>query len=71
LKLQAKVPKAFIGLMARAYAKFDATYANTHVIQSTVHNTIEAIVLDVGPDFDIIWSKGQINALPFACCANP
>jgi hypothetical protein len=71
LKLQAKVAKAFISLMARAYAEFDATYTNMHVIQSTVCNTIEAIVLDVGPDFDNVWSKGQINALPFACCANP
>jgi hypothetical protein len=36
LKLQAKVPKAFINLMARAYAEFDATYANSCVIQSAI-----------------------------------
>jgi hypothetical protein len=54
LKLQAIVFKAFIDLMARANAKFDVTYASTCVIQSTVRNTIKAIVLDVGPDFDNI-----------------
>ncbi len=70
LKLQAKVPKAFIDLTARAYAEFDLTYANTRVIQSMVCNTIKAIVLDVGLDFNNVWSKRQINALPFACCAN-
>jgi hypothetical protein len=71
LKLQAKVPKAFIDLMARAYAEFDPTYANTLVIQSTVRNTIEAIVQDVGPDFNNIWSKGQIDALSIACHTKP
>jgi hypothetical protein len=56
LKLRAKVPKAFINLTARAYAEFDRAYTNTRVIQCAVHNTIKAIVLDVGPDFDNIWS---------------
>jgi hypothetical protein len=70
LKLQAKVPKAFSNLMARAYAEFHATYANTCVIQSAVCNTIKATVLDIGPDFDNVWSMGQINALSFACHTN-
>jgi hypothetical protein len=52
LKLQAKVPKAFIDIMARAYTKFDATYANTLVIQSTLCSTVEPFVFKVGPDFD-------------------
>jgi hypothetical protein len=71
LKLQAKVPNAFINPTARAYAEFNVTYSNTRGIQSAICNTIEEIVLDVGPDFDNVWSKGQINALPFACCTNP
>ncbi len=71
MKLQAKVPKAFIDLTARAYAEFNAIYTNTPVIQSAIHNAIEAIVQNVGQDFDNIWSNGQIDALPFACCANP
>jgi hypothetical protein len=71
LKLQAKVPKAFINVMARAYAKFNATYSNTRVIQSTLRTTIEEILLKLGPDFDNVWSKGQIEALPFACRVNP
>jgi hypothetical protein len=62
LKLQAKVPKAFINIMARAYAKFDATYSNMRVSQSTLCMTIEEIVLELGPDFDNVWSKGQIEA---------
>jgi hypothetical protein len=70
LKLQAKVPKAFINVMARAYAEFNATYSNTHVIQSALRTTIEEIVLKLGPDFDNVWSKGQIEALPFACHTN-
>jgi hypothetical protein len=71
LKLQAKFPKAFIVVMARAYAKFDATYSNTCVIQSALCTTIEEIVLELGPDFKNVWSKGQIKALLFDCCTNP
>jgi hypothetical protein len=40
LKLQAKVPKAFIDLATRAYAEFDVTYTNTRVIQSALRKTI-------------------------------
>jgi hypothetical protein len=71
LKLQAKDPKAIIDIMARAYAKFNATYSNMRVIQSALCMTIKETVLELGSDFNNIWSKGQIEALPFACRVNP
>jgi hypothetical protein len=65
-KLQAKVPKAFIDLTASANAEFDTTYANTHVIQSAVCNTIKAIELDVGTDFKKHLVQGA-NQCPPIC----
>jgi hypothetical protein len=56
LKLQAKIPRAFIDLGARARAEFDISYANSHVIMSGFCSTINDIVKTVGPDFDNIWS---------------
>ncbi len=71
LKLQAKIPRAFIDLGARARAEFDLSYANSHVIMSGFRSTVDNIVKTVGPDFDNIWSRGQIDPLPFTCCGNP
>ena len=71
LKLQAKIPRAFIDLGARARAEFDISYANSRVIMSGFRSTVDVIVKTVGPDFDNIWSQGQIDPLPFACRGNP
>jgi hypothetical protein len=71
LKLQAKIPRAFIDLGARARAEFDVSYANSRVIMSGFRSTVDDIVKAVGPDFDNIWSQGQIDPLPFACRGNP
>jgi hypothetical protein len=72
LKLQAKVLNAFINLTTRVCAEFNTTYTNTlFVIRSAICNTIEAIVLDIGPNFSNVWSKGQIDSLPFAYRKNP
>ncbi len=62
---------AFIDLGARARAEFDVSYANSCVIMSGFCSTVNAIVRTVGPDFDNVWSAGQINPLPFACRGNP
>ncbi len=67
IKLQAKIPRAFINLGARACTGFEVLYANSSVIMST---TVNAIVRTIGPDFHNIWSPGQIDPLPFARCAN-
>ena len=71
LKLQAKIPRAFVDLGARARAEFDVSYANSRVITSGFRSTIDDIVKAVGPDFNNIWSPGQIDPLPFACRGNP
>ena len=71
LKLQVKIPRAFIDLGARAKAEFDVSYANSRVIMSGFRSTVDAIVKTVGPDFDNIWSQGQFDPLPFACRGNP
>ena len=71
LKLQAKIPRAFIDLGARAKAEFDVSYANSRVIMSAFRSTVDDIVKTVGPDFDNVWSQGQIDPLPFACRGNP
>ena len=71
LKLQAKIPRAFIDLGARARAEFDVSYANSRVIMSGFRSTVDDIVKTVGTDFDNIWSQGQIDPLPFACRGNP
>jgi hypothetical protein len=38
---------------------------------SGFRSTVDDIVKAVGPDFDNIWSQGQIDPLPFACRGNP
>ena len=38
---------------------------------SGFRSTVDDIVKNVGPDFDNIWSQGQIDPLPFACRGNP
>jgi hypothetical protein len=65
LKLQAKIPRAFINLGARARAEFDVSYANSRIIMSGFRSTVDDIVKTVGPEFDNIWSQGQIDPLPF------
>ena len=37
---------------------------------SGFRSTVDDIVKTVGPDFDNIWSQGQIDPLPFACRGN-
>jgi hypothetical protein len=71
LKLQVKIPRAFDNLGARACAEFDVSYANSRLIMSGFCSTVDSIIRTVGPDFDNIWSPGQIDPLPFACRANP
>jgi hypothetical protein len=71
LKLQVKIPRAFIDLGARARAEFNVSYANSRVIMSGFCSTVDAIVRTVGRDFDNVWSAGQIDPLPFACRGNP
>ena len=44
LKLQAKIPRAFIDLGARAQAEFDVSCANSQVIMSGFCSTVEDIV---------------------------
>ena len=65
LKLQAKIPRAFINYGARARAEFDILYANSCVIMSRFCSTVDNIVRAVGPDFDNIWSPGQTDPLAF------
>ena len=71
LKLQMKIPRAFVDLGARARAEFDVTYKDTRVIMSACRSTVDDVIKAVGPDFDNIWSPGQIDSLPFACRTNP
>lgn len=71
LKLQVKIPRSFIDLGARSRAEFDVSYANSCVIMSGFRSTVDAIVKTVGPDFDNVWSVGQVDPLQFACHGNP
>jgi hypothetical protein len=71
LKFQVKIPKMFLDIVARAYTKFDTSYAPTHVIVSALCATTNAIVQAIGPDFDNVWTNGQNDPLSFSCCANP
>jgi hypothetical protein len=71
LKLQVKIPRAFINLGARARTEFDILYANSRVIMSGFRSMVDAIVRTAGPDFDNVWFAGQIHPLPFACHGNP
>ena len=71
LKLQMKIPRAFVDLGARARAEFDVTYKDTRVIMSACRSTVDDVIKALGPDFDNIWSPGQIDSLPFACRTNP
>ena len=71
IKLQSKVPKAFLDLTARANAEFDQRYEEARVILSGFRSAVDTIVRCYGPDFDSIWSPGQVNALPFPCLGNP
>jgi len=64
LKLQAKIPRAFIDLGARARAEFDVSYTNSRVNMSGFCSTVDDIIKTIGPDFDNIWSQGQIDPLP-------
>ncbi len=67
LKLQSKVPKAFLDLTSRANAEFDQRYENARVILSRFRSAVDIIVRCYGPDFDSIWSTGQVDSLPFPC----
>jgi len=62
--LQAKIPRAFIDLGARARAEFDVSYTNSRVNMSGFCSTVDDIIKTIGPDFDNIWSQGQIDPLP-------
>ena len=71
LKLLTKVPKVFLDLVARGRSEFDATNIQTGIYMSGIRATTNALVLDHGSDLDNIWSKGQVNILPFPCRPNP
>ncbi len=71
LKFQVKIPKMSLDVAARAYDEFDMSYTLTHVIASALRATTDATVQAVGPDFYNVWTNGQVNPLPFPCCANP
>ena len=71
LKLLTKIPKVFLDLVARGRSEFDATNIQTGIYMSGIRATTNALVLDHGSDFDNIWSKGQVDILPFPCRPNP
>ncbi len=71
VKVRTKIPKAFIDLNARALAEFDTRYEDSRVIVSAFRSTVDSIVRNYGPDFDNIWSPGQVDPLPFPCQGNP
>jgi hypothetical protein len=68
LKLQVKIPRAFIDLGARARAEFDVSYANSCVIMSGFRSTVNAIVRTVGPDLTTSgpWGRSIPSHLPAA-----
>jgi hypothetical protein len=71
LKLLTKIPKMFLDLVGRGRSEFDATNTQTGIYMSGIRATTNALVLDHGSDLDNIWSKGQVDVLPFPCRPNP
>ena len=71
LKLSSKVPKVFLDLVTRGRAEFDASSPLTGVFMSGLRSTTNALVSAHGSDLDNIYSKGQVDVLPFPCRPNP
>ena len=71
LKLLTKIPKVFLDLVGRGRSEFDASNTQSEIYMCGIRATTNALILDHGSDLDNIWSKGQVDVLPFPCRPNP
>jgi uncharacterized membrane protein YgcG len=60
----------FLNIMMRAAGELDRAHPNTNDILSGMRETTNILVLEVGGDFELVCSKGNVYPLPFECFPN-
>jgi hypothetical protein len=60
----------FLNIMMRAAGELNPVHPDTNAILAGMHQTTDILVLEVGGDFELIWSKWDVYPLPFECFSN-
>jgi hypothetical protein len=64
------VSPIFLNIMMQAAGELDCTHPDTNAILAGMHQTTDILVLEVGGDFELVWSEGNVYPLPFECFPN-
>jgi hypothetical protein len=68
--MKTRASPIFLNIMMRAAGELDRTHPNTNAILAGMHQTTNILVLEVGSDFELVWSEGNVYLLPFKCFPN-
>jgi hypothetical protein len=68
--MKTRVSPIFLNIMMRAVGELDRAHPDTNAILAGMHQTTNILVSEVGGDFELVWSKGNVYPLPFECFLN-
>ncbi len=60
----------FLNIMMRAAGELDRMHPDTNAILAGMRQMTDILVLEVGGDFELVWSKENVYPLPFECFPN-
>jgi hypothetical protein len=55
----------FLNIMMRAVGELDCSHPDTNAILAGMRGTTNILVLEVGSDFELVWSKEYVYPFPF------
>jgi hypothetical protein len=68
--MKTRISPIFLNIMMWAVGELDRTYPDTDAILACMRQMTNILVLEVGGDFKLVWSKGNVYPLPFECFPN-
>jgi hypothetical protein len=69
--MKTRVSPIFLNIMMRAVGELNRAHPDTNAILAGMRETTDILVLEVGGDFELVWSKGNVYPLPFECSQTP
>ncbi len=65
-----RISPIFLNIMLQAAGELNRMHPDTNAIVAGMHQTTNILVSEVGDDFELVWSKGNVYPLPFQCFLN-
>ncbi len=68
--IKTRISPVFLNIMMRAAGELDHVHPNTNAILAGMHKTTDILILEVGSDFELVWSGENVYPIPFDCFPN-